>query len=44
MISFTDFLKQFSKIIKNVQIPQTIAIFMGVNNFGDQTNFKALEK
>jgi len=33
-----------AKIIENVQIPQTIASFMGVNNFGDQTNFKALEK
>ena len=30
--------------VENVQIPQTIATFMGVDNFGDQTTFKPLKK
>ena len=30
--------------VENIQIPQTIASFMGVNNFGDQTTFKPLKK
>ena len=32
------------KTIENVQIPQTIATFMGVNDFGDQTTYKPLSK
>jgi alkaline phosphatase len=32
------------KTIENVQIPQTIASFMGVDDFGDQTQYKALTK
>ena len=31
-------------VIENVQIPQTIASFMGVTNFGDQTKYKYLKK
>ena len=31
------------KIIENIQIPQTIATFMGVPKFGDQTKFKPLK-
>jgi len=30
------------KTIENVQIPMTLASFMGVNDFGDQTTFKPL--
>ena len=30
--------------VENIQIPQTIAAFMGVDNFGDQTTFKPLKK
>ena len=32
------------KTIENVQIPMTIASFMGVDDFGDQTQYKALTK
>ena len=31
-------------IIENVQIPQTIASFMGVTDFGDQSKYKYLKK
>ncbi len=30
--------------VENIQIPQTIATFMGVSDFGDQTTFKPLKK
>ena len=30
--------------IENIQIPQTVASFMGVNDFGDQSKFKHLAK
>ncbi|MBO5968961.1 MAG: alkaline phosphatase [Clostridia bacterium] len=33
-----------ARIVENVQIPKTIARFMGVNNFGDQSSFPALKK
>ena len=33
-----------SKTIENIQIPQTIASFMGVHDFGDQTTYKPLTK
>lgn len=33
-----------NKTIENVQIPMTIASFWGVEDFGDQTTFKPLEK
>ena len=32
------------KTIENVQIPQTIATFMGVDTFGDQTKYQPLKK
>ena len=32
------------KKVENVQIPQTIASFMGEDNFGDQTSYKRLTK
>ena len=32
------------KTVENIQIPQTMASFMGVDNFGDQTTFKPLKK
>ena len=32
------------KTVENIQIPQTIASFMGVDNFGDQTTYKPLKK
>ena len=32
------------KKVENVQIPQTIASFMGDDNFGDQTSYKRLTK
>jgi alkaline phosphatase len=33
-----------NQTIQNIQIPQTIASFMGVHDFGDQSQYKALTK
>jgi alkaline phosphatase len=32
------------KTVENIQIPQTIAYLMGVDDFGDQTSYKHLGK